>query len=158
MSNSIVVLLALALLVGAALWVGLRKRQSPAVVLAPRKILTANEQSMFWRLSEAFPKPDYVVLAQVSFGALLTAKQGASRNSFSQKIADFVLTDKALHVLAIIEFDDGSHKGREGRDASRDAMLAQAKYKILRYRSIPSTDKLVADVSARGKATRPAPL
>lgn len=113
---------------------------------------------MFWRLSEAFPKPDYVVLAQVSFGALLTAKQGASRNSFSQKIADFVLTDKAFQVLATIEFDDGSHKGREGRDASRDAMLAQAKYKILRYRSIPSTDKLVADVLARGKATRPAPL
>ncbi len=116
----------------------------------PRAIATANEQHMFWKLVKAFPAPEYVVLTQVSFGALLTAKGGASRGSFSQKMADFVLTDKAFTVLAVIELDDSSHKGREDNDRSRDAMLIEAGYKVVRYPRIPEVEKLHADI--RGKA------
>ena len=112
----------------------------------PRSIATANEQKMFWRLVSTFAAPEFVVLTQVSFGALLTAKGGASRYSFAQKRADFVLTNKGFKVLAVIELDDSSHKGREGNDAGRDAMLIEAGYKVLRYTGIPEAEKLKADV------------
>lgn len=112
-----------------------------------RALATANEQGMFWRLVECFPQPEYVVLVQVSFGALLTAKEGASRYSFSQKRADFVLTDKSFKVLAVIELDDSSHKGREENDTQRDAMLIQAGYAVLRYPRIPDGARLKSDVS-----------
>jgi hypothetical protein len=101
---------------------------------------------MYWRLTGTFPHPEYVVLAEVSFGALLIAKGGASRYSFSQKRADFVLLDKAFRVLAAIELDDSSHKGKEQRDEARDAMLIAAGYRVLRYKTIPDSDRLRADV------------
>lgn len=112
-----------------------------------RSLVTNNEQSMFWRLISAFPAPEFIVLVQVSFGALLTAKGGASRYSFSQKRADFVLTNKGFKVLAIIELDDSSHKGREKDDANRDDMLIEAGYKVLRYTQTPELEKLLNDVN-----------
>lgn len=113
---------------------------------AAREIATANEQGMFWRLVEVFPMPEYIVLTQVSFGALLNAKDGASRYSFAQKRADFVLTNKGFKVLAVIELDDASHKGKEAADAERDAMLIQAGYRVLRYKRIPERAQLLADL------------
>ncbi|MFM2276392.1 MAG: hypothetical protein RL211_2264 [Pseudomonadota bacterium] len=115
---------------------------------AKRPLATANEQGMYWRLLECFKQPEYVVFAQVSFGALLTAKQGASRYSFSQKMADFVLLNKAFKVVAVIELDDSSHKGREANDANRDAMLEQAGYNVLRYAKTPDRNKLINDIAA----------
>ena len=111
-----------------------------------KQIATANEQGMYWRLVAAFPAVDFIVLTQVSFGALLLAKGGASRYSFAQKIADFVVTNRGFKVLAIVELDDRSHRGREKQDASRDAMLAEAGYKVLRYTSIPAIELLVQDI------------
>jgi len=52
-----------------------------------------------------------------------------------------------LLVLAIIELDDSSHKGKEQRDASRDAMLKSAGYKTVRYRKIPDVERVRADLS-----------
>jgi hypothetical protein len=101
---------------------------------------------MFWRLTQTFPPPNYVVLAQVSFGALPYAKEGASRWAFFQKMADFVLLDKSFKVLAVIELDDSSHKGKEDQDAERDEMLIEAGYKVLRYKTIPQPETLRADL------------
>ena len=112
----------------------------------PRDPVTKHEQGMYWRLVEAFPPPEFVVLSQVSFGALLAAKDGASRYSFSQKIADFVLLNKSFKVLAVIELDDSSHKGREQHDASRDAMLTEAGYRVLRYKHTPNKAQLTTDI------------
>lgn len=114
--------------------------------IGPKPIATANEQGMFWRLIEAFPAPEYVVLTQVSFGAMLTTKDRATRNSFDRKIADFVVTNKGFKVLAIIELDDKSHNGREQQDASRDAILREAGYNVLRYKRTPEAKQLLADV------------
>jgi hypothetical protein len=111
-----------------------------------RPVATANEQGMFWRLVECFPMPEHIVLTQVSFGALLNAKDGASRYSFSQKRADFVLLDKSFKVIAVIELDDSSHKGREKEDGKRDAMLMQARYNVLRYSKTPDKTKLMTDI------------
>jgi hypothetical protein len=142
------VLMAVALLVAAV--VLKRKTASPGRPkgrFESRPPLTRNEQTMYWRLLAAFPPPDYVVLAEVSFGALLVAKGGATRYSFSQKRADFVLLDRSFLVLAIIELDDNSHDGKEDRDDKRDAMLTSAGYKVLRFRKVPDAERLQAAVN-----------
>lgn len=105
--------------------------------------LSKNEAAMYHRLLQALP--DKVVFAQMSFGALLTARGRATRNRFDRKIADFVVCDKALQVLAIIELDDGSHRGKEGRDAARDKLLKDAGYRVIRYPRIPNAEKVQSD-------------
>jgi hypothetical protein len=161
MSVYLLLILALVLVLAGA-WVAARTRRKNAAEqggFSKRPVATANEQAMYWRLAATFPAPEYVLLAQVGFGALLTAKGGSSRYSFSQKIADFVLLDKTFKVLAIIELDDSSHRGREGKDARRDAMLAMARYKVLRYKTVPQPEKLLRDLSAdKQQMTRPSAL
>jgi very-short-patch-repair endonuclease len=108
-----------------------------------RWVLSKNEAAMYHRLLQALP--NHVILAQVSFGALLTARRTATRNRFDRKIADFVVCDKAMQVLAIIELDDSSHRGREDKDAARDKLLVDAGYRVIRYPKIPNIDKVQAD-------------
>jgi len=111
-----------------------KAREAPGA----RRPLTAPEQKMYFRLRDALP--DLVVLAQVSFGALLTARSKGVRNTFSQKVADFVICDRAFNVVAVIELDDRSHDGRAGADQARDALLEGAGYRVLRWRGIPDLD------------------
>jgi len=106
--------------------------------------LTVREQPMFFRLQEAFP--DHVVLAQVAFSALLTAKGTATRNTFDRKVADFVLCSRAFAVIAVIELDDSSHKGRATADANRQAILERAGYSVLRFRHVPDAADLRAAI------------
>lgn len=108
--------------------------------------LTRHEQAMYNRLRQSMP--DLIVLAQVSFGALLTAKSYAIRNTFDRKIADFVICDKAFQVLAVIELDDSSHKGKEAQDAKRDEMLKQAGYRVMRYKRIPDIEQARKDFAS----------
>ena len=105
--------------------------------------LTRNEQAMFLRLQEALP--GVIVLSQVSFGALLTAKSRAARNTFDRKRADFVICNKSFKVLAVIELDDSSHDGREEEDANRDKLLTDAGYRVLRYRGIPNIEQVAKE-------------
>lgn len=108
-----------------------------------RWLLTKNEAAMFNRLAQSLP--DRVIFSQVSFGALLTARGRATRNRFDRKIADFVVCDKSLQVLAIIELDDSSHKGREFKDAARDKLLQEAGYRVIRYPRVPNVEKVRSD-------------
>lgn len=139
----VVVLLAAALVMAKMPRNGKAKKGS----FGPKPLATANEQKMYWRLVAAFPPPEFVVLTQVAFGAMLNAKGGASRYSFDKKIADFVVTNKGFKVLAAIELDDSSHKGKEDKDASRDAILVEAGYRVFRYTAIPEIEKLRGDVT-----------
>lgn len=111
--------------------------------LRAKPLLTEREQSMFFRLVKTFP--DHVVLSQVSFSALLTSRQQATRNGFNRKFADFVLCTKAFTTLAVIELDDNSHNGKEEADFNRDEWLTSAGYRVLRYANIPDTDRLLMD-------------
>lgn len=108
-----------------------------------RPALTGSEQVMFWRLLEAFPLPHTVVLSQVSFNALLRAKGVASRESFAQKTADFVLVDKAFRVRAVIALDEDR---LVTSDEQHDAMLKKAGYRVLRYRRVPESSRLRNDI------------
>lgn len=117
-----------------------RKNGRAAVPLKPRKPLTDNEQPMYFRLRETFP--EHVVLAQVAFSALLTASNRAGRNTFDRKVADFVLCTKAFEVVAVIELDDSSHKGRAASDAARDRLLTTAGYRVIRFQRTPDVAAL----------------
>lgn len=111
-----------------------------------RKLLTDREQAMFHRLQQAFPES--IVLAQIAFSALITAKDLPTRATFNRKVADFVLTNKAFEVLAVIELDDASHRGREDHDNQRDSLLERAGYRVMRFKNVP-------DVEAVRLALRP---
>jgi very-short-patch-repair endonuclease len=112
-----------------------RQRRTYEQPVAKRP-LTEREQSMYLRLAQALP--EHMVLAQVSFSALLDAKTKAGRNRFNQKTADFVICDKAFNVIAEVELDDSSHNGKGPQDAQRDDMLKAAGYKVLRFKSVPT--------------------
>lgn len=109
-----------------------------------KPVLTMNEQPTFSRLKEAVP--EYSVLAQVSFSAMLTTSGYATRNRFNRKMADFVICDRGFNVVAVVELDDASHKGREDKDAERDAMFVEAGLKVIRYKRTPSTEQIRKDL------------
>jgi hypothetical protein len=125
---------------------GTAQNNTGKIQLKSKKILTFNEQGMYNRLVQALPNS--IVLAQVSFGALLKIDGTDLRilNKFIKKRADFVVCDKTFTVQAIIELDDSSHRGNEAKDAERDAMLKQAGYKVLRYQHVPDIDQVKTDV------------
>jgi very-short-patch-repair endonuclease len=107
--------------------------------------LTMNEQPMFSKLRETL-EPEYVVLAQVSFGAILWTWSKAVRNRFNRKIVDFVVCDKSFNVIAVVELDDSSHKGKEEKDAERDLLFKEAGITVLRYKFTPESSKIREDI------------
>lgn len=99
---------------------------------------------MFLRLQQAFPQ--HHILAQVAFSALITSDHYKIRSRFNRKVTDFVILDKDMQVIAIIELDDPSHIGKELEDKKRDHMLQQAGYLVQRYTQIPSIKQLQMDI------------
>lgn len=118
-----------------------------------KSVLTLNEQPTFMRLREALP--EHFVLAQVSFSAFMTAKGYATRNLFNRKIADFVVLDKNFNIAAIVELDDSSHKGREDKDAERDALINEAGFKVIRYKRTPEIEQIKSDFAINNIPNRP---
>lgn len=134
----LLLLLAVAVSIAAAVLKGPRRRASGDI--RAKKLLTEREQPMYFRLRQAFP--DEVVLSQVAFSALLTAKDQPTRSMFNRKVADFVVATKAFEVLAVIELDDSSHRGREVQDSKRDSLLERAGYRVLRFKNLPNVDEV----------------
>jgi len=120
-------------------------------VFVKRKFMTASEIKFYYTLKNILPEMN--VLCQVSLGALLeNATNRWERGYFNQKIADFVIADQNMKVIAIIELDDPSHdaKGRREKDEKRDAMLQSAGYRTLRYdgRMLPEEEEIRYDIIA----------
>lgn len=109
-----------------------------------KRVITAFEIKMFTRLKQSFP--EYDVLAQVAFSALITNQHYKIRAKFNRKVTDFVILDRQANVIAIVELDDPSHIGKEREDAERDAMLFEAGYIVYRYTEIPSVQTLRKDI------------
>jgi len=131
-----VAVLAIALVASRAKW-----NKAPRVKPTRRGTpLTKNEQPMYFRLRETFP--DDIVLAQVSFSALLMGKRQQTRNTFDRKVADFVLCTKGFAVVAVIELDDSSHRDKGAADAARDSLLTDAGYLVLRFTKVPDAQEL----------------
>ncbi|AMX18653.1 DUF2726 domain-containing protein [Acinetobacter sp. X9] len=108
-----------------------------------KRIITMNEQPTFMKLKEALP--EHIILAQVAFSAFMTAQGYATRNLFNRKVADFVVLDKAFNIVAIVELDDSSHKGKEKLDAERDALIQEAGFKVIRYKRTPELAQIHSD-------------
>ncbi|OWQ90150.1 hypothetical protein CDN98_03635 [Roseateles terrae] len=124
-------------------------------LLGGKRPLTNREQAMYFRLVQSFP--DHVVLAQVAFSAILTTKDRPTRATFDRKVCDFVLCSKAFDVLAVIELDDASHKGRADADRKRDAILTKAGYRVLRFPQVPDADDLRMTLALPGSQVQPVP-
>ena len=75
----------------------------------------------------------------MAFGALLQSVRNnkkeyyRARGTFSQKIADYVICNREMYVLAVVELDDRTHQ--KDKEARRDAMLEQAGCKVIRWNS-----------------------
>lgn len=119
-------------------------------------LLTEREQGCYWRLVEHLA-PDFVVFAQVSFSQILNTKGGTGDQNYalygtmSQKVADFVVCRKDLSMVAVIELDDSSHRGKEEQDKKRDAAVRQAGLLAFRLPNTPGNEpvKNLADVLRR---------
>jgi hypothetical protein len=114
------------------------RSSAPTNSYKSKPLLSANEKEFYNRLSEALP--DYRILTQVALGALLlpnvrsnSSAYYRARASFSQKIADFVICNREMFVVAVVELDDRTHNA--DRDTKRDRMLEQAGYKVIRWES-----------------------
>ncbi|NNG76412.1 DUF2726 domain-containing protein [Acinetobacter sp. ANC 4277] len=110
----------------------------------PKSVITPYECRMYVRLKEAFPQ--YHVLAQVAFSALITSHNLKIRNQFNRKVTDFVLLNESMQVLVIIELDDPTHLYKVEEDRFRDHMLHEAGYRVLRYTEIPNVRQLHKDI------------
>lgn len=128
-----------------------------AAKFKPKRLLTANELEFLGRLEAAMPELRFC--PQVAMGALLEPSAPRSdksayfrqRGMFSQKIVDFVAMRRSDGgIVAIVELDDRTHES--GKDAKRDAMLASAGYKTIRWPS-----KAKPDAAAIRAALAPPP-
>ena len=149
-SVEIVVVLAVAAIVGYA-FIPVRKRYDlHAFVQKP--LLTPNELEFYGRLTAALP--DYLILAQVSMGALVDISTDVPekyrvrlREMFNRKIVDYVVCSRNMRVIALVELDDRTHDAT--RDQLRDTLTYRAGYPTLRYESKrkPSLETLASDVA-----------
>ncbi len=121
-----------------------KKPKQQHTLISAKPILTKRELQFFAVLEQALPRA--YIFPQVSFSAILTTKGFYTRSQFNRKIADFVVCDERMNIVAIIELDDSSHKGREQQDAVRDAMLNEAGYPVLRYAQIPQAPQVIKDM------------
>lgn len=115
--------------------------------LKPGTFITEREKVMFKLIEDTLP--DVRIFIQVSFSALINCKDRAIRNKFNRLRTDYVVTDREFNILAVIELDDRSHKGKEERDRKRDKMLMDAGYKVLRYPRIPTANTIKNDIYRR---------
>ncbi|MCU7697015.1 DUF2726 domain-containing protein [Acinetobacter sp. AYS6] len=120
-----------------------RKGNAKRNPIKGKRIITMNEQPTFMKLREALP--EHIILAQVAFSAFMTAQGYATRNLFNRKVADFIVLDKAFNIVAIVELDDSSHKGKEKTDEERDALIQEAGFRVVRYKRTPELAQIHAD-------------
>ncbi len=109
----------------------------------PRAPLNERQQAMYHRLVKTLP--DLVVLPQVSFGALLTARTRAARSGFGRKIADFVICDRNFEVVAVVGLDEKAGRKERALREAHDALLVDAGYRVLRYARVPDVGRVEAD-------------
>lgn len=143
-TSTILLFASIAIVLGVTIAIKTKGSAGKGFSAKAKRPLSENEQPMYFKLLETFP--DLVILAQVSFSALMTSRIQSDRNKFNRKMADFVLCTKAFEVVAVVELDDSSHKGRIKEDGERDEMLKTAGHRVIRFKRTPNTDELLKAV------------
>jgi hypothetical protein len=117
-----------------------RSGSEPGAQFKAKSMLTPNELEFLTRLEAAVPECRFC--PQVAMGAFLEPSVSKSdrsayaslRGKISQKYVDYVMQDKKTGaILAIIELDDRTHDKKRDKDAARDAVLASAGYRTVRW-------------------------
>jgi very-short-patch-repair endonuclease len=142
------VFVALCVAAAVACWTLAHGMSTLAWPVRAREPLSPAEQTLYWRLRQAFP--DDIVLAQVAVAQLLEVENVPNRravfNRYRQLVADFVVCTTDFGVIAVIELDDRSHMtpGRADADARKSAALGAAGILLLRFHasSLPSVGQL----------------
>lgn len=86
---------------------------------APRHLLTKREYKFYLLLKEIADEYQYIICPKVGVKDLLAVTDKKQYMKYFHKIAqkhiDFVICDKDLYVLFVIELDDASHETRDAR-------------------------------------------
>ena len=126
-------------------------------MLKQRAIFNINEQLTFTRLKEILPH--CIILAHVSYDALLTTKYFRTRHKYRNMVADFVVLDEYHQIIAIVAVDDTVSLRRSQNAEYQDALLSMAGYRVIRYDDVPEYYQLRHDflneVGAREPLVRP---
>lgn len=107
-----------------------------------KPLVTGNELEFYRRLIRAYPEGH--VFPQVAMAALVEPANGSDKaklvafRQISQKRCDYIITDRRLEVLVVVELDDSTHDAR--RDAQRDRRLSSAGIPTLRWNSREKPD------------------
>ncbi|EGQ9845401.1 DUF2726 domain-containing protein [Vibrio fluvialis] len=78
-------------------------------------LATENERKLYFALQKALPS-EYVIHSQVSLMALVKPVNFKHNSKTWAKRMDFVITDKATKILAVIELDDSTHQWKKRRE------------------------------------------
>lgn len=117
--------------------------------LYSKSLLTERETEFYRRLEAMYP--EHCIFVQVALSQLLDVSPGtrnwrAIRNHFNQLVADFVLCNRDLSVVAVIELDDSSHstRKRQGVDWRKTKAVESAGLRLVRIPAgpIPSVAEL----------------
>ena len=106
-----------------------------------KKLMTTPEHVLYFRLIETLP--ELCIFSQVQISQLISVKKGHNFQQWFNRInrmsADFVVTDKAMNVIAVIELDDKTHNkpDRIEADKKKDKALTSAGIKAIRWKVAP---------------------
>lgn len=101
-----------------------------------RPLLNKSELKIFKILINA-ATPDFDVMCQVSYGAILSNKDFGKYMSINSKRADFMLFDAELKVRAVVEYQGSGHFGQTEQGRSRAAKSDQIKRTALQQAGVP---------------------
>ena len=126
--------------------------------VAPRKLLTERESSLYQSLLDLYP--EHKLFVQVALSQLIDVDRNhpeseSIRARYKQLVADFVLCRADLTVVAVIELDDRSHEraDRQAADARKNKALADAGIRLVRIPAgrLPSEQHLRTLIDPDGK-------
>ncbi len=108
-----------------------------------KSLLSKNETVAYHKLKSFTDSMDYQLLTKVRLFDLLEPKPETQNYKGAQwkiqaKHLDFVICDREINVIVIVELDDSSHDraDRKQRDYFVDAILGNNGYKIFHTRNI----------------------
>lgn len=118
-----------------------------AKVVAPTFVLTHNEKPLFFLIQETYP--EYILLTQVSFSAIVKTSEISQRNAYNRLRLDYLIVSNDFAPIVVIELDDRSHKAPavKAKDDYRDNLLSAAGIPTIRFQEIPSKDELKRELN-----------
>ncbi|QIT56672.1 DUF2726 domain-containing protein [Aquisalimonas sp. 2447] len=105
-------------------WVSRRRQRTPAISVRPRPVLTGAHRRLYETLQAGLP--NHRVLARVPFSAFLEPR-GKPPLVLGDQIADFLVCDSQLRVVAVAELTDGR------QHSERDVLLRDAALPLVRW-------------------------